>query len=436
MLKKVVLTNIYTNKGMEVVIDTDDDAKAVLGAGRAPNETAEVKTITGADEFVYRATSPKPNLTEMVGFFSGFARCLERNIPTVKSLELMAPRLKSPGYRGAVADIASRILGGERLSEAFAGHPEIFPSDVIALISAGEESGQIHEVFKQITQGRQKSLRILRKLKSGMIYPAIVLVLAVGVVIIMAFTLIPAISKLYAAMNADLPLATEIMITISKILVNQPYLTIIPIGAVFMLFKYWSKIYRTPWVQVALTRMPTIGTIIRKSAAMVSFRALALLLQSNVRIVTALEITAKSSNHVEFEQFFLAVRDHIVEGLSLPESFLMESYRLGPDGRMIAAVVQMAGETGGVNEMLDEIAADYEEELDAIANQIDKILEPFVLVLMGTIVGGLVYAIYGPIFNLSKVILPKKPEGQKSSQTAPALPGDPVKARAFYSLPA
>jgi type IV pilus assembly protein PilC len=269
-----------------------------------------------------------------------------------------------------------------------------------------------------------------------MIYPAIVLVLAVGVVIIMAFTLIPAISKLYAAMNADLPLATEIMITISKILVNQPYLTIIPIGAVFMLFKYWSKIYRTPWVQVALTRMPTIGTIIRKSAAMVSFRALALLLQSNVRIVTALEITAKSSNHVEFEQFFLAVRDHIVEGLSLPESFLMESYRLGPDGRMIAAVVQMAGETGGVNEMLDEIAADYEEELDAIANQIDKILEPFVLVLMGTIVGGLVYAIYGPIFNLSKVILPKKPEGQKSSQTAPALPGDPVKARAFYSLPA
>ncbi|HRJ73647.1 MAG TPA: type II secretion system F family protein, partial [Terrimicrobiaceae bacterium] len=87
------------------------------------------------------------------------------------------------------------------------------------------------------------------------------------------------------------------------------------------------------------------------------------------------------------------------------------SHRLGPDGRVIASVVQMAGETGGVNEMLDEIALDYEEDLDAIAAQIDKILEPIVIVMMGTIVGFLVYAIYGPIFNLSKVILPKKPGG-------------------------
>lgn len=416
MLKKVVLTNIYTNKGMEVVVDTDEDAKAVLGAGKAPNETATVTDIKGADEFVHRLTSKKPDLTEMVAFFSGFGRCLERNIATVKSLELMAPRLKSPRYRGAVADIASRILAGERMSDSFALHDDLFPEDVIALIRAGEESGQVHEMFKQITSGRQKSLRILRKLKSGLIYPAIVLVLAVVVVIIMAFTLIPAISKLYESMNAKLPLATEIMIGFSKILVSQPYLALVPIGLLAMLFKYWPKIYRTPWVQVSLTRLPTVGNIIRKSAAMVSFRALALLLHANVRIVTALEITSKSSNHIEFENFFLKVRDHIVEGLSLPESFLMESYRLGPDGRTIAAVVQMAGETGGVNEMLDEIASDYEEDLDTIASQIDKIMEPFVLVMMGVIVGGLVYAIYGPIFSLSKVILPsaKKPAATAS----------------------
>ncbi|GAB4170370.1 MAG: type II secretion system F family protein [Terrimicrobiaceae bacterium] len=415
MLKKVVLTNIYTNKSMEVVVDTDDDVKAVLGSGKAPNETASVSDITGADEFVWRSTSKKPDLIEMVNFFSGLARCLERNISTAKSLELLAPRLKSPRYRGAVADISSRIMGGERLSDAFALHPDLFPEDVIALIRAGEESGQIHEVFKQITSGRQKSLRILRKLKSGMIYPAIVLVLALAVVIVMAFTLIPAISKLYESMNAKLPLATEIMIGFSKILISQPYLALVPVIGLFMLFKYWGRIYRTPSIQIALTRLPTVGNIIRKSAAMVSFRALALLLQANVRIVTALEITSKSANHVEFEGFFMAVRDHIVEGLSLPESFLMESHRLGPDGRTIAAVVQMAGETGGVNEMLDEIATDYEEDLDAISSQIDKIMEPFTLIFMGVIVGGLVYAIYGPIFSLSKVILPqsKAPAAQR-----------------------
>ncbi|MFZ4597248.1 MAG: type II secretion system F family protein [Terrimicrobiaceae bacterium] len=330
----------------------------------------------------------------------------------------MAARLKSPRYRGAVADIAHHILAGDKLSDCFAMHPDLFTEDVIALIRAGEESGQIHAVFKQIAQGRNKSLRILRKLKSGLIYPCIVLVLAVAVVIIMAFTLIPAISKLYVSMNATLPFATKILIKFSELLLQQPWLAAIPIALVFLLIKYWSKIYRKPAVQIALTRLPTVGNIIQKTAAMVSFRCLALLLQANVRITTALEIAAKSSNHIEFERFFLAVRDHIVDGLSLPESFLMESHRLGPDGRTIAAVVQMAGETGGVNEMLDEIATDYEEDLDVIASQIDKILEPFVLVFLGLIVGGLVYAIYGPIFNLSKVILPKRPAPTTQGQPA------------------
>jgi len=418
MLKKVVLTNIYTSKTAEVIVDTDEDPKAVLGAGKAPNETAVVTDITGIDEAIQRATLKKPSLDETVSLFSGLARCLDRNISTIKSLELMAARLKSPRYRGAVADIAQHILAGDKLSDCFAMHPDLFTEDVIALIRAGEESGQIHAVFKQIAQGRNKSLRILRKLRSGMIYPCIVLILAVAVVIIMAFTLIPAISKLYISMNATLPFATKILIKFSELLLQQPWLAAVPIGAVFLLIKYWSKIYRKPAVQIALTRMPTVGNIIQKTAAMVSFRCLALLLQANVRITTALEIAAKSSNHVEFERFFLAVRDHIHDGLSLPESFLMESHRLGPDGRTIAAVVQMAGETGGVNEMLDEIATDYEEDLDVIASQIDKILEPFVLVFMGLIVGGLVYAIYGPIFNLSKVILPKRPAPTTQGQPA------------------
>ena len=409
MLKKVVLTNMYTSKSTEVIVDTSDDAKAVLGSGKAPNENAVVTDIQGLDELIQRATSKKPGLDETVSLFSGLARCLERNISTIKSLELMAARLKSPRYRGAVADISHNILNGDKLSDSFAMHPDLFTEDVISLIRAGEESGRINEVFKQIAQGRDKSLRILRKLRAGLIYPAIVLVLAVMVVIIMAFTLIPAISKLYVSMNASLPGATKVLMAFSDILLKQPYLAAIPILALVAFFKYWPKIYRQPPVQIFLTRLPTIGNIIRKSAAMVSFRCLALLLQSNVRIVTALEISAKSSNHIEFERFFLAVRDHINDGMSLPESFLMESHRLGPDGRTVAAVVQMAGETGGVNEMLDEIATDYEEELDVIASQIDKILEPIVLVMMGLIVGGLVYAIYGPIFNLSKVILPKKP---------------------------
>jgi len=409
MLKKVVLTNIHTARSFPVIVDTDDDQKAIMGAGRAPNETAVVTDIVGIDEAVHRATTPSPSKEEMVTLFGGLARCLERNISTIKSLELISGRLTTPRYRGAVADISQKILDGEKLSDCFARHPDLFTEDIVALIRAGEESGQVHEVFRQVARSNDKTQRVLKKLRAGLIYPAIVLVLSVVVVIVMSFTLVPAISKLYGAMNVSLPLATKIMMGFSQILLQQPYYVLVPIAGLFALFKYWPKIYRRPNVQIFLTRVPTVGNIIRKSAAMVSFRCLSLLLHANVRISTALEIAARSANHVEYERFFLRVKEHINDGMSLPEGFLIESHLLGPDGRMIAGVIQMAGETGGVNELLDDIAADYEEELDIIASQLDKILEPFMIVFLATIVGFLIYAIYGPIFNLSKVILPKKP---------------------------
>lgn len=421
MLKKVVLTNIYNGKSSEVIVDTDDDSKAIVGAGKAPNETASVTDITGLDEQVYRLSGKKPSLEESVSLFSGLARCLERNISPNKSFELIAGRLKSPRYRGAVAEISRDIMSGEKLSDAFARHPDLFGEETLALIKAGEESGQLDTVFKQITSGRDKSLRILRKLRSGMIYPVIVLVLAVVVIIVMSFTLVPAISKLYASMGATLPLATRAIIAFSDLLVSRPYMALVPIIGLVLLFKNWGKIYAVPRVQRFFSRVPTVGNLINKTSAMVGFRILALLLQANVRVVTALEIAAKSSNHVDYEEFFLAVRDHINDGLSMPESFLMESHRLGADGRGIAAIVQMAGETGGMNEVLDQIAADYEEELDLMSSQIDKLLEPFVMVILGGLVGSIVYAIYGPIFGLGKVMLPQtKPPAAAS---APAVPG-------------
>jgi type IV pilus assembly protein PilC len=424
MLKQVKLTNIYNGKVSKVIVDTDEDTKAVFGSGKAPNETAEVTDIAGADEFVNRVTQKKPNLEESAQFFSGMARCLQRNISINKALELMAGRLQTPRMRGAVADISRSIMAGEKMSDAFAMHPDIFTEDVLALIRAGEESGQLDMVFQQITSGREKSLRILRKLKAGMIYPAIVLVLAVAVVIVMSFTLVPSISKLYNSMNVALPAATKIMIGFSDILLKQPYMALVPFGAVYLLIKYWGRIYANPPVQKFFSRIPSIGKLITKTAAMVSFRILALLLQANVRVVTALEIAAKSSGHVEYEQFYLKVRDHIADGLSMPEAFLMECHHLGEDGRGIAAVVQMAGETGSMNEVLDQIASDYEEQLDLMSAQIDKLLEPFVLIILGSVVGGIIYAIYGPIFGLSKVLLPQTKPGEKPpAASAPAVPG-------------
>ncbi len=418
MLKKVTLTDTVTKKAITLIVDTDDDEMAILGAGKAPNEVATVASITGADEFVQRNTWKKPTLDDRIALFGGLGRCLDRNISAVKALGMQAGRVGSPAYRGAIAGIIKQIQLGEKFSDALATFPKLFTDDVLALIRAGEESGQLALVCNRIALSNSKTLRILKKLKSGMIYPAIVLVIAVGVVITMSFTLVPAIAKLYSSMKATLPLATLAMMALSDVLINKPYLAILPFIGLFYFFKRWPDIYRNEGVQRFLIRIPTVGPILRKSAAAVSFRILAMLLQANVRINYALEIVAAGATHVDFRDFFLAVRDHVTEGEGLPESFLKESGRLGSDGRMVAAMMQIAGETGSATEMLDQIAADYEDDLDGIANQIDKIIEPITIIVMGTFVGLLVYAIYGPIFNLSQVVLP--PKKAPTQQVAPA----------------
>ena len=406
MLKKVTLTNVNSGRNTEILVDTDDDAKALVGSGKAPNEVARISTITGIDEKIHRMSIKKGSLDDRVNLFSGIARCLERNISTIKSFELQANRVKSPRYKGAIADIAAQISQGEKVSDAMEKHNDLFGDAMLALIRAGEEAGQLPQVCNRIAKGQKKSLKIIKKLKSGMIYPAIVLVIGVGVVITMSMTLVPALDGLYGQFNSTLPAATKLIMALSKILLKQPWLVAIPIFGIMSVFKNWGRICAIPAVQRFFIWLPTVGNIVRKSSAAVSFRTLAMLIESNVRVSTALKITAESAPNVVHREFFQHVQKHVEEGLQLHEAFLLESHRLGPDGRPISGLMQLSSETGSSTDMLDEIADDYEDELDTIGNQIDKILEPITIICLGVMVGFLIYAIYSPIFGLGKTILP------------------------------
>ncbi|MGY8691214.1 MAG: type II secretion system F family protein, partial [Verrucomicrobiales bacterium] len=197
MLKKVVLVNSYTGKSITAVVDTDDNEKAVIGAGKAPNEVAKVTDIVGIDEAIHRLSMAQNSTEDKAALFQGVARCLERNITTKKSFELQANRMKTPIYRGIIGDICEQISAGEKISTALEMYPRVFGPETVALVRAGEEAGQLPAVFKQIGSGQKKTLKIIKKLKNGMVYPAIVMVMAVAVIIVMSFTLVPALSKLY-----------------------------------------------------------------------------------------------------------------------------------------------------------------------------------------------------------------------------------------------
>jgi type IV pilus assembly protein PilC len=397
-MKKITVTNINTGKSELSVIDTDTDEKALIGCGLAANETANIESIEGIDATIHRYTVKKPGIEDCANFFSGLARCLDRNIGLVKGLQLQSNRVVSPKYKGVIGDLVVSISAGEKFSEAMAKHPKLFPDQILSLIIAGEEAGQLSRVCRRIGIAQRKSNKILKKLKSGLVYPAIV----------MSFTLVPAMAKLFESFKAPLPMGTKALIFLSDILMKQPYLAIAPFVGLYFLFSNFSKIASIPWVQDLSLKLPIIGNIVRKSCSAVSFRTLAMLVDANVRLSSALEITAKASWHYHYKILFNNLREHVGLGRNLHEGFLLESHWLGKDSRMICGLIELAAETGSGTEMLNEIADDYEEELDGMAAQIDKIMEPLTIIFLGTIVGFLIYAIYGPIFSLGDTILPKK----------------------------
>ncbi len=406
MLKKVNITNTNTGRTCSTLVDTDTHEKALIGSGVAPNETATIDDITGVDEKLQRLTSPKPTTDDSAQFFSGLGRCLDRNIGLVKSLQLQTNRVKSAKYKGLIAELIHSIAMGEKLSEAMVRHPDLFPDEILSLIIAGEEAGQLSKVCKRIGISQKKSSKIIKKLKNGMIYPAIVIVLAIAVVIVMSFTLVPAMSKLFVSFKTDLPMGTKVLMWMSDLFLHRPYMAALPFIGIYFLFSNFGRIMNTRIMQDLSLRLPVVGTLVRKSAAAIGFRTLAMLVDSNVRLSSALEITARASWHYYYKELFNRLRDHIVIGRTLHESFLMESHWLGSDGRNICGLIELGGETGTGTEMLSEIADDYEEELDNLANQMDKIIEPITMMILGIMVGFLIYAIYGPIFALGDTILP------------------------------
>lgn len=408
MLKKVTVINVSTGRSTITVVDTDSQEKALIGSGVASNETATVEDIIGLDETVHRISLKKPSVEDSAQFFSGLARCLDRNIGITKGLALQTNRVKSPLFKGVIGDLITSIASGQKLSEAMAKHPTLFPDQVLSLIIAGEEAGQLGRVCRRIGQSSRKSSKIIKKLQNGLIYPAVVIVLAVIVVIVMSFTLVPSMAKLFESFKAPLPLGTKALIFLSDILIKQPYLAALPFIGLWFFFKNWGRINSQKWVQDLALKIPKVGEIVRKSASAVSFRTLAMLVDANVRLSSALEITAKATWHYHYKTFFIKLGEHIALGRTMHEGFVIEGHWLGPDSRSICGLIELASETGTGTEMLNEIADDYEEELDGLAGQIDKLMEPLTIMFLGIVVGFLIYAIYGPIFSLGDIILPKK----------------------------
>jgi len=403
---KVTLRNKQTRTQRDVVVTAFNDTQARLAS--LPGEKEQITVVKPIDAFEAilqgNILKMKPSMRDVLVFFRDLSALLRMGVPMIKALRLEIGVAKNPQLRTAITIIISMIEEGKPFSEAIASQDDIFSDAMIALVKAGEASGELPQVLKNMASTMERSYKIFRKLKQAMIYPAIVMVGAAGVVYIFTYKLVPALAGIYSQFGAQLPMLSRAVIGFSNLLRTYPILAPIPAMIPLSIIFYWKKIYAQPWMQRFSVRVPGIGKLVRKAAITKALRTLSMLVSAKVDIREALKLAAISCGHVDYENAFFSILKNVESGETLHEGFAKHAKELGPDGPQLSAFIQSAQEAGTINETLSAAAQLMEDDLDEMAQNVSLIIEPIIFLFLALVVGTLLYAVYSPIFNLSKVM--------------------------------
>ncbi len=331
-------------------------------------------------------------------FTRQLATLLGSGIPIIQSLDVLARGARSPGLASALMDVVAQVSKGKRLAEALADHPRVFDRFYVNMVRAGEESGGLDLVLNRLAVYIEKSVKIAGKVKGAMLYPAIVMVVASGVVAAILVFVIPKFQDLFKNSGQELPGLTRMVIAASDFFVSYWYVIVGAIvGAVMMLVNYYRTDAGRATCDAVMIDMPILGDLVQKGAVARFTRTLATLLGSGVGIMESIDIASKVvGNHV-VEQALLRARDSISEGKSIVVPLSKEKYIPS----MVTQMIGVGEQTGNLDQMLNKIADFYEDEVDAAVGAMTSIIEPLLMVGLGGIIAVLVIAMYLPIFNLA-----------------------------------
>src|SRR5438552_3315479 len=322
---------------------------------------------------------------------------IDAGLPLVQCLDILGNQEEYWNFAAVILQTRRDVESGASLADAKRKHPKTFDSLFINMIAAGEAGGILDTILKRLATYIEKAVKLAGQVKSAMIYPVAVIVIAGGVVGVILWKVIPTFAALFAGLGADLPLPTRVVIWLSDALVR--YIIFIAIGAGALGYGI-RQYYGTPGgrrlIDAVLLKAPVLGNILRKIAVARFCRTLATLISSGVPILDGLEITAKTAGNAVIEDAIMMTRKSIERGETI-------SVPLKETAVFPAMVVQMIGvgeATGALDTMLAKIADFYEEEVDAAVAGLLTLLEPIMIAFLGIIVGGIVIAMYLPIFDL------------------------------------
>jgi type IV pilus assembly protein PilC len=338
---------------------------------------------------------------EFLVFNQELATLLKAGMPLVQSLDLLKRRVESPVFKAVLEDVHERVRSGTALSDAFGAHGSLLPSVYTASLLAGERSGSLDTVLRRFVEYSKIIAQVKRKTLSALVYPIILVSLAVVLVLIIVMRVVPAFSDFYASFGADLPIVTRIIVAVSDALRAQFLLFAVALVAGIGAFATWL---RQPGQKArfdrAVLRLPLVGDIATKFATSQMARTIATLLGGGLPLVNALDIATRSIGNQFMARELEVVTARVREGVSFAAS--LEARHVFPE---VAVKMAEVGEsTGALQEMLNTVADFFDEEIETNMERFVTLIEPVLLVIMGIVIAGLLLALYMPLFQLSSVL--------------------------------
>lgn len=393
----------------------DLNAQSVMGKITADDQTSVIDelrkrnlTIISVDAVkesslakVSFGTKKKVKKDEIVIFSRQLATMVEAGLPIIQALDALEEQMTTPHFKTVIGNIRDDIQTGNSLSGAFSKHPRVFDTLFINMVKVGETGGVLSQVLDRVSSYMEKTLRLQRKVKSAMIYPAVVVFMAVAITILLLVKVVPTFAGIYDSFDQELPAMTQLLITISELLQNYLHFFI---GGVIVLIFLLTRLYKTDKgklaIDAALLKMPLFGELIRKVAISRFSRTLATLLQSGVPILESLDIVGKSSGNRVIELVVSDIKNNVREGESIAGP-LSKSKVFPP---MVTRMISIGEKSGQLEKMLSKIAEFYDDQVDAAVAGLTSIIEPLIIGVLGIVIGFIVIALFLPIINITQII--------------------------------
>jgi type IV pilus assembly protein PilC len=344
---------------------------------------------------------PKVTKKDLVIFTRQFSTMIDAGLPLVQGLQILSEQSENPTFKVLLKEVNKDVEGGSTLAEALKKHPEVFDNLFVNLIAAGEVGGILDTILRRLATFIEKAERLKSQIKGAMTYPIVVVAIALIVIAVILIFVIPVFQDMFKSFGKALPVPTQIVVNMSDFMQSSAHWLVIG----FIALGYVWKRYRNSkggrkTTDALFLKLPVFGDLLKKTAVARFTRTLGTMLSSGVPILDALEIVAKTSGNVIIEEILYEVRGSIAEGQTIAEPLSENEIFPG----MVIQMIAVGEATGALDTMLEKIADFYDEEVDAAVAALTSMLEPLLMLFLGGSIGGLVIAMYLPIFQMAAAV--------------------------------